>query len=516
MTETEGTVSEAAATPVAGRPFLWMAPAWVASLVRPGFAAVILADAARLRELPGSFARVGLPLAAVALPLGLSILHAMRPVGSFENYLEPSPWTFLIWTTFTQSISFVALAAAIGLLSPAAGALLTVTYALTDIPAALVTNEMYAFPGAILGRIASYGLLWLLAVEIPVLARGMFEAISPTDDAPRQRRQLALVLAAAVAGGLTYIWAEATRQLIGAVHYLSALTVPAEVYTALYDTSVILGIGGAAVAAGAFWLRYLGPSAHVARQVSDEEPDRGRPRLSYLAGAAVAFLLLSGYIDQPIDAVILIAAILASRPLATTILRATGLGGILVRIPWPIRLIAGFGLTFVLASVYLQAMGISQVSRFGYMVIAVAGGMILIELLTSAEEAVGPRVSRARAVAEGVTVGSLLFLAFPLVVAAHSGHQEANAAAGAAAAGGAAAAALAKRRQGQKATPIPRPKPIMPPSSPWDRKAPGPPRPDGPLGPKPKKPPEPDSPLGNFSKPFKDFANSFKSFFGGK
>ena len=426
--------------------FAWMWPALALGRLRRGLLAATLADATRLRELPSWYGRLFLPLAAVALPLALSILHALRASWDYGTvYADPSPWTFLIWTTFTESVSFVVLAAMLGIAAPAAGVIVVSVYGVTDLAAALMTNEMHAFPGAVVGRLSSYLLLWLLVVEFPILARTMYEIVAPEDDAARRRRFVALAIASVVTGGLVFIWAEGARQLIAAVHQLSNLTVPGGVYTQLYYTSPVVAVVCGAFTAVAFWFRYLGPRAYTSRDEAIGPGGEGRPLLSYVLGAGVTMLLLVGYVDQPIDAVLLIAAVVLARPLAIAVLRVTRLAPVLVRIPWPLRLIAGFVVLFLLSTAYLEAVGISLVSRFGYMVIAIAVGLVLIELLLAAEDALGDGPSgTARAAVESAAIGTLILLAFPMVVAAHSGHQEASAVAGAAAAAAATAAAAAK------------------------------------------------------------------------
>lgn len=437
------------------KPYMWMAPAMALGRLRPGLRAAAAADSARLRELPAWYGRLALPLVAIAVPLLLSILHALRPIGDYGTvYADPSAWTFLIWTTFTESVSFIAIVAAIGMASPAAGVLVALVYGATDLPAAFITGDMRDLFWAFLGRLSSYLLLWMLVVEVPILARRMFEAISPADDTPRQRRLLALAVTAPVAAVLVYIWSEGARQLIAGVHQMSNLTVPGGVYTHLFYSGVILaGIIGAFTAL-AFWIRYLGANAHVSRLEEVSASGGARSVIQQLLGAAVVFLLLAGYVDQAIDAVILVIAVLVSRPLAILVLRATRLAPLLVRIPWTLRFIAGAYVAYLVATAYLERVGISPVSRFGYMVIAIAAALVLIELFVAADEAVvhgGP--SRARAVAEGVVVGTLVILAFPVLVAADSGHQEGNALAASASAAAAAAAAAARNRYSQKPKP---------------------------------------------------------------
>jgi hypothetical protein len=231
--------------------------------------------------------------------------------------------------------------------------------------------------------------------------------------------------------------------------------------------------------------------------------------IGYLIRLAAALFLMAVLIDTPFDALILIAGLLAAGPIARVVLRATRIAGPLARIAWPIRLVLGFAATVVFAIAFLGVVGVSPLSRFFNMVVAVAVGLVIMELFLAADDVAGVSTrTRARAAAEGIVLGALLVLALPTVVLAHDGEATADAAAGAAVAGAAAAAAATRRRQGQKAPPFSRP-PVLPPGF---HRPPAPPKPS-------KAPEEQPAPDGGFfrglSNAFKNVYNGFKSFFGG-
>jgi len=111
---------------------------------------------------------------AVAYPVAASFAHAVgAPTSSGESLAHALRPTFDV--VYAESIPFMLAAIAIGLFSPALGVLFLAVFIPADLFAAFASGELenYSFqalpPGAsFLGRLASYGLLWILAVEIPL------------------------------------------------------------------------------------------------------------------------------------------------------------------------------------------------------------------------------------------------------------------------------------------------------------------------------------------------------------
>jgi hypothetical protein len=392
---------------------------------------------------------VALPLLAVALPLLLALGHLSRG-GPWTYVLEIDPWTVQIYDVFTESVPFMVAAAIVGLAAPAAGVLLVLAYGASDLVVTVLTGELQPIPGALAGRLVSYALLWLLAVEIPLLGRQLFESVASSDAAPRARRTMAVLIAAIGTGALVYVWTHGARLLIGAVYYPTGTGLtPPPAFVVLLDNAILVAAAIGAAALVIFGVRYLGASAHIGASAIEPGPlfPRGSP-LGYIASLAVAFFILLALYDKPIDAVILIAGLLLARPVARFVLSVTRSARVLARIPWPIRLLAGFVATLAFAAVFLGIVGISPLSRLGNMVIAVAVGLVIMEIFLAADEvADASRESAARRVAEGLTVGILILLALPAVALGDNGEAAADLSAAAAAAGAAATAAAASRRR---------------------------------------------------------------------
>jgi hypothetical protein len=219
------------------------------------------------------------------------------------------------------------------------------------------------------------------------------------------------------------------------------------------------------IAAAILGARYLGTGSPAGLDLAAE--GNGSPvrrYLTYASAFALTGLVLLGVLEKPLDAVILFASVIAVPPLARLILRATRVAPLLIRVPWPVRLIAGVAVAYAVSLGFLNLVGDSTVSRWFHTLFALVISFFIIELLLEAEGAIASS-RRGRAaenpavptVAAGLfALMTLLWLALPMAVLAHggSGETDGDAALGAgAAAGGAAAAAAANaaRRSGQKA-----------------------------------------------------------------
>jgi hypothetical protein len=432
----------------------WMRPAWWLGRLRPGLRAATAADAARLRELPPAFGRIILPALAVALPILLAIGHATTiPWTAPPPNLSPA--LLVIYDIFTESLPFMAAAAVVGLVSPAAGVLLTIVYALGNFGVTVWSGELKPVPGAAFGRLVTYLVLWLLVVEIPLLGRMVFEWWSSRDDSPREKRSGALIASALTIAALVYIWALAAP-LLNVIVFLLAGREPPSLPTqvlAVYDGPLAAALGIATLAI--FMVRYFGPLARVAR--AEHEPaSAGRPASlpAYLGSLAVTMLVLSSVIRKPVDALVLLGGLLVARPVARGILRVTRLARVLAGVAWPIRLIAGFALSLGFAWYFLAIAGVSLISPFFNMVIAIAVGLIIIEVFVAADEVVAtPRGTGGR-FAAGLGTGALLLLSSPAVALADNTREHADmddvAAAQAAAASAAGAAAFYRRTPPRK------------------------------------------------------------------
>jgi hypothetical protein len=427
--------------------YSWMRPAWWIGRLRPGLRAATAADAARLRELPSVLGRIVLPALAIGVPLLLCIGHATTHRG-FWSPEGATGTALIIYDVFTESIPFMIVAGAIGLASPAAGVLVALTYAVGNLAVTAWSDELIPVLGAFVGRLVTYLVLWLLVVEIPLLGRLVFEWWSNRDDAPRAKRIAALLVSALVVAVLTGIWVLGAPLLVVVVFFktsvwMQAPYVPAGVMV-IYGKWVAVSLGLATLVI--FGVRYCGPIARVGRE--EDEPAPGAPLVAYLGGLALTVLVLASVLRKPVDAIVLLAGLLAARPVARRVLSVTGLARPLAVVAWPLRLILGFAFSLGFAWLFLASVGVSSLSGFFNMVIAIAVGFIIMEIFLAADEVAVPR-RPPTGVATALGIAVLLFVGIPATALADNYGDQADmpgpAAAAAAAAGAAGAAAFLRR-----------------------------------------------------------------------
>jgi hypothetical protein len=426
----------------------WMRPAWWLGRVRAGLRAATVADAIRLRELPPIVGRIGLPALAIGVPLLLSIGHATTHRG-FWTPGGATPTAVVIYDVFTESVPFMIVAGLIGLASPAAGVLLTVVYAVGNFAVTVWSDELIPVGAASFGRLVTYLVLWMLVVEIPLLARVVFEWWSSRDHAPRPKRIAALVVTGISVAALTEIWVLGAPLLVVVLFQKTAIWqqppyVPAGVMV-YYGKwiAIALGLGSLAI----LGVRYLGPAAHVGNLIGERTPSRGPGAAAYIGSMVLTMLLLASVLRKPVDVIVLLAGMLAARPIARQLVQRSQLARPLGAVAWPIRLIAGVAISFGVAWLFLAGVGVSQLSPFFNMVIAIAIGVIVVEIFLAADELAGRRSQAGIGAAIGI--GALLVTGLPTVdLADNFGDQPdfgGPAAAAAAAAGAGGAAALHRR-----------------------------------------------------------------------
>lgn len=439
---------------------LWTRPALLLRRVHPTLAASVQPDLALLARIEPR-----LPVALPLLAVGLVAVFTLARFGVEEVY--------------TESLIFLVLAAAIGIVAPVAGVLLVLLHGLVDIPRALLDPSSaysgFGPIGTIAGRLIGVYLLWLLVVEISLMARAIPWVVM-TGDRPvavSSRRQAAIVSTAAAVALMTWIWTQAAGILIRPVFTWSGLGTPSTIAISNLQVSGMLIVITSAVVAGVM--------AHLRiRQVEAEhpgdvrfqdfqdfdlgsfqaEPSEGLGLLGQLVRHMLAVFLLGGMINGILDVVILAGASLASQPLAERILKTGTLRQMLRGIPWLIRFLIGFGVTFVVG-VVINTVRYESVgdSIFFPLVLTVALGLVIFQVLladrndeedeeaTPAPQAGSPSAgSVAGTLIVAIAVGGMLLMAFPGAVLADncSGLQDCNSTAtgAAAAAAGAAAAAV--------------------------------------------------------------------------
>ena len=378
----------------------WMWPAWQIGRVRSDLRAAAVADASRLSELPSVVRSALVPAIAVLVPAAVIGLHATT-----QPFSQPpqDSLTLVISMVFTESLPVMAAMLAIGLLAPAAGALAVIVFAIGDLVLTVPRGEFDPPLWALMARLASYWLLWVLAVEVPLMGRTVTEWRIGDESASAGRRWGAVAIGALIVAALTWIWAQAAPLLIGVIFRLTTgwggPTINA-MYPLQLDGNYLVA-ASAVLAVLLFGLRYLGREPHLSPVSSETPTSRTAQLVRYLITVALTLVVLLGVITQPVDVLILLPALLLARPVAVWLLRTTGLGSQLARFPMPIRLIIGFVVAVAVGWVVVSVLGYSDLSGFFTMVVALAVGYVVMTFFLAAEPIVA-EVPRDIAAGSGV------------------------------------------------------------------------------------------------------------------
>jgi hypothetical protein len=414
MSESELSEAELGAPPPAASPFhrvpvWWMAPVWLVGRVRSGLREVALADWRWLQRAP--IARVVLPALAVLVPLVVTALHATTPQGE-----QPPPelLAVVIRDVFTESLPFMAAALALGIVSPAVGALLVVVFGAGNLAVTVLSGELVPILGATFGRLVSYAVLWLLAVEIPMIGRWIAEWTRRSEDAPLARR-LSCVAAGAGAIALTVaVWVQAAPMLITVVYWRTAGwgAVFLAAVQPLQVHGLILVWIGAGVGVAVLGLRYGGARSALSPRIQPRGASTPGRRLAGIAvSAAVSLALLSGLIHTPIDLAVLLVGLLFARPLGAAIASVSGLARLLAGVPLPVRLVLGIIVTVLLDKAYFSVFLGSDLSRFFHANVAIVLGFLVISVFAAPRP---PRTGATNVVAPSTVARVFVFLAITL------------------------------------------------------------------------------------------------------
>jgi len=442
---------------------LWARPALLLNRIHPTLAASVRPDLALLVKINPRLP-MALPLIVVAIVIVFSVVR------------------LTVNQVYTESLIFLVLAVAIGMVAPAAGVLLVLLHGAADLARAFVdpytSAGQYGAIGLIAGRLISFYLLWLLVVEIPVVGR-MVPAVVMDSERPANvnaRRLVAIGSTAVAVGLMTWIWTQAAGLLIRPVFTWSGLGAPT--YDAIANLQVngmVIVLVAAVLAAAMGILRLQKPSGEALGDPSftefedfdvdqfQAEPSEGLGLIGQLARHLLAVFLLGGLMTGFLDLAIIGGVALLSQPVASRALRNDRLRKLLRGIPWVGRFVAGFGLTYVIGyvinTVRYEPLGGSE---FFPLVLTVAFGLLIFQVLLNdldTDEDDGDDDASESAGAEGApsaggaigaalvifAVGAMLQLAFPATAFADncSGLFDCNQTIGAAAAAAAGAAAAA-------------------------------------------------------------------------
>jgi hypothetical protein len=395
--------------------------------IHPRLAASLRQDVEALRHLPFPARLVG--LVPVLIALATFVVFGVLRTGIYEIYSE--------------SLLFLILAVAVGGLSPTVGAALAIGIGAADLTYAVPTlfadlrrlaltdtaSQLTVVTGT-LGRLVAYLALWILIVEVPLLAR----------EAPRnpqlqwlRARVHKLIVPAAVglaAGVLTLFWVLAFPLVIRAPYVWSTATSPNSAAVAPVQSHgaplVIVAIAASAVAA----------LFHQRAGVDQLETpiERPRHRFAWIVPRIVALLLLGAVISGWIDLLMLALALFGSPFLARAVWSIRLVSEGLERIPAIVRLLLGFGLTVLIGqriaestffdpNGYLVTMYGGGPTVFFPIAATIAVGIVLYDLLLGPPTGLRPQRIRTASVAAAAIaiplVALALFLMLPEVAFAH-------------------------------------------------------------------------------------------------
>jgi hypothetical protein len=428
---------------------MWVWPSIALGLLYPALARSARLDAELLERLPDPPTRLrGLPSFYQAALVGSAITLAvvfslLRGGGQLTAWLGVG-----IEVVYSESYIFMLLALAIGLLSPSAGLLLVLFHIPFDIVAAYAATagwygQLEPLLPALVGRAVSWWLLWLLAVAIPLMARGIPGAAlasgQPRD--PRLRLLVAYAGGGLAAAALVWMWTIALPYLIRPVFTWTSLGLPTDPAVQpiqangwlliLASVPILIGVTAVRQKYGA-----LEEEAYEIQEPDDLDDIEDEPLLpdqaqflGNVASHVFVVLGLGGLLTGAFDAALLFFAALFGQLAAGRLARWGPLGRLLVSVPWAVRFLLGFALTYVFGLVIsnfmfepLQTEFIS--SEFFPLLVTVAVGLALFRLLLGAQaprvEDQPPTASATASVVLALLGGVGLLLSAPAPAAANN------------------------------------------------------------------------------------------------
>jgi hypothetical protein len=302
-----------------------------------------------------------LVLVCVGYPLVISYFHATLPFVSrdpSEFGLAIRPFITWVWS---ESLWFMVAIGAVGLLSPALGVTSILVFAPADLIAANFADGLQLVPllPGVAARLVSYGLLWVLAVEIPVRARRWAARSGRERDSlagrvgPHVRRVVAIVV-------LVYFWAQLVPVLIQPVLNWVGRQMTPEASVALWAFWPILLAALAVVAAAQTVIvdgivGFAAPERRVLGTRAGSEPPSASQALARdLAWVAGLSLLLAGLVQDGFEALILVTGLLVAIPILNLVLPRIRGPRWLAAAPRSLRWVLAVVLCFVGAEVTFQ------------------------------------------------------------------------------------------------------------------------------------------------------------------
>ncbi|MDQ3881093.1 MAG: hypothetical protein M3295_08480, partial [Chloroflexota bacterium] len=338
------------------RPPLWAWPALLIGQLHRALARSVRPDVELIHRLPG---RIADDTLVPAIAIGLTIVFSWLRLG--------------IHDVFTESIPFVVGALALGLLAPSLGVIVVLIHVVGDLVRTFVALPPGGAPGGVLnllgivgGRFVSYYLLWLLIVEVPLIARAVPWAAMATERpaGERARRMVAVFSSLAAVALMTFVWMLAVPVLIRPVFTWGLHATPtAEATQTVPQWGPVIIAVAVAVAALLSTLRLRLSRADDSGPVSFEdfedfdldqlEGGASQPveLATQVVRHALAIVVLGGLVSGVVQLAMVVASVVVSRPLAMRLLRVRVVRETLAWIPWIVRFLIGFALTYVLGAI---------------------------------------------------------------------------------------------------------------------------------------------------------------------
>ena len=336
------------------------APARLLSYYRADLRATLVADAVTFSSsVAGAFFSL-LTALAVAYPVAASYVHAVGAVRPRADALTLALSPFFD-AVFAESLPFMIAVAGIGTFSPSLGVLFMAVFIPADlIAASRSTVELQSlqvwgsFPAAILARLISYGLLWILAVEIPIAVREWAKSW-----ATRGGRQPSAITGAATricaTAVFVFFWARALPWLIQPVFTWTPQPFTAEASVPTWVYWPILVIGATVVAGVAsVWPKpasfFMGYATALPRPPIVRSMGRLLVRQTILMLGLAA--LLAGLMPTVREAAVLIAGLLVAGPVLTVMLPHVPVPAAVARasrtVRWVMAMVFALSVTWVL------------------------------------------------------------------------------------------------------------------------------------------------------------------------
>lgn len=340
---------------------------------------------------------------------------------------------------YSESVLFLVVAVVIGMLSPTVGALFVVAIGIADgqhaIPSIIGTADAdpstplgwWPLVAGLAGRLVAYILLWLLVVEVSLLAR-QAAASGPVSWLAARVGAAEPVVHGATAGVtaafLALVWTAAMPLVIRAVFMWANWSQPSvwAIYPVQSEGWPIVIAAGVAAGLVCAFVAFLMRGREQEAEVTDDVSGR-RGHASWIVPRLIGLLLLGSLVSGPIDIALLVLALFAGPLLAQRLWAVAGFSGLLQRVPALIRFVAAYGVSLVVAQWIVSTTFEGVPGSPFFPVLAATGvGVVLYDMLLGPPAALSAANTRARvpavAAAAVLVAAGVLSLLAPAVVLA--------------------------------------------------------------------------------------------------